>query len=147
MKYRNTPINVKSLDHVVIRAHHAPVLVEFYRDIIGCRVERELPADLGLTQLRAGTSLVDIIAVDSKLGKLGGNAPSSEGHNMDHFCLTIESINELDLIAYLKDKGVRCGNFSERYGAEGFGRSIYLRDPEGNTLELRMQADLDGESQ
>ncbi len=131
------PISVKTLDHVVIRANNAAVLVAFYKDIIGCPIERELPDELGLTQLRAGTALIDIIAVDSQLGKLGGAAPGAVGHNMDHFCFTIESVNESELISYLQENGVRCGKFSERYGAQGYGRSVYLKDPEGNTLELK----------
>ena len=56
---------------------------------------------------------------------------------MDHFCFVIESVNESELISYLQENGVRCGEFSERYGAQGYGRSVYLKDPEGNTLELK----------
>lgn len=138
--FLNNPISVKTLDHLVIRASKPSLLVAFYRDVIGCPVERELPDDTGLTQLRAGTAIIDIIAVDSKLGRLGGAAPGCDGHNMDHFCLTIESVNESDLINFLKSNGVHCGEFAERYGAEGYGRSLYLKDPEGNTLELKFAA-------
>jgi len=134
----NNPISVKMLDHVVIRAKNASALVAFYRDIIGCPVERKLPDEKGLTQLRAGTALIDIIAVESELGRLGGASPSADGHNMDHFCLTIDSVSEEDLIMFLKENGVHCRGFSERYGAEGYGRSLYIKDPEGNTLELKL---------
>ena len=131
-------ISIKAIDHLVLRANNVSVLVEFYSDVLGCSIERELP-DKGLTQLRAGSSLIDIIAVDSELGQLGGAGPGQDAHNLDHFCLTIEAVSEQSLLDYLKEQGVRCGKFAERYGAQGYGRSLYLKDPAGNTVELKYQ--------
>jgi hypothetical protein len=33
---------------------------------------------------------------------------------------------------------VACDEFTTRYGAEGFGPSAYIKDPDGNTIELRL---------
>jgi hypothetical protein len=59
------------------------------------------------------------------------------GNNLDHFCLQIAPFEESALQAYLRGCGVEVGEFEDRYGASGMGRSIYLKDPAGNTVELR----------
>jgi hypothetical protein len=96
-----------------------------------------LSESFGLTQLRAGSALIDIVDVDGELGKPGGPSPGETGNNLDHFCLQIEPFEEQALQAYLEDCGVEVGDFEERYGAQGMGRSLYLKDPAGNTVELR----------
>jgi glyoxylase I family protein len=104
--------------------------------VLGCTAERDQPG-LGLYQLRAGASLIDLITVDGKLGRAGGAAPGYEGRNLDHFCLRIEPYDEPALRAWLASKGVAVGETGQRYGAEGEGPSLYLSDPEGNTVELK----------
>lgn len=131
-------IEVKGLDHIVLRTSNLEGMLHFYRDILHCPVERELP-ELGLTQLRAGTSIIDLVSVDSELGQLGGKAPSQNGRNVDHFCLQISPFNEQDLMGYLTECRLSPEPFAERYGAQGFGRSIYIHDPEGNVVELKAQ--------
>ena len=133
-------IRVLAIDHVVLRTTDVDRLVGFYSDILGCRVERTLPADTGLTQLRAGDALIDIVDVNSELGRRGGRAPGEEGHNLDHFCLRIGPTDEDELIAWLKARGIEAGPMETRYGADGFGPSLYLEDPDGNVVELRPQS-------
>ena len=58
-------IKIKGLDHVVIRAKDSATMCDFYCDVLGCTVERESTAELGLTQLRAGNALTDIVSVAS----------------------------------------------------------------------------------
>ena len=130
-------INPVALDHLVLRTDRYRELIEFYCDVLGCSVERTLSESFGLTQLRAGSALIDIVDVDGELGKPGGPPPGETGNNLDHFCLQIEPFEEQALQAYLKDCGVEVGDFEERYGAQGMGRSLYIRDPAGNTVELR----------
>jgi len=130
-------IRVRLIDHIVLRTRNPEAMVYFYSEVLGCEVERTLPPETGLTQLRAGQSLIDIVAVDSELGRAGGGPPSRSENNMDHFCLQIEPIEKDDLLDWLKSHGVDGGRFEVRYGAEGFGPSIYIRDPDGNTVELR----------
>lgn len=112
-------------------------MLAFYCDVLGCEVEREVP-ELGLTQLRAGNAMIDLVGVDGELGKLGGSAPGPEGRNLDNFCLRIAAMAEEDLTSYLQSRGVNVSGFSKRCGAQGYGKSIYIEDPEGNTVELKL---------
>jgi glyoxylase I family protein len=130
-------LKLEAIDHLVLRARDLPRMLAFYCDVLGCEVEREVP-ELGLTQLRAGNALIDLVGVDGELGKLGGSAPGPEGRNLDHFCLRIAAVAEEDLTSYLQSRGVNVPDFSKRYGAQGYGNSIYIEDPEGNTVELKL---------
>jgi glyoxylase I family protein len=128
--------SIRQLDHIVLRVRDLETMRSFYMDVLGCTAERDQPG-LGLYQLRAGASLIDLITVDGKLGRAGGAAPGHEGRNLDHFCLRIEPYDEPALRAWLASKGVAVGETGQRYGAEGEGPSLYLSDPEGNTVELK----------
>ena len=130
-------IRIKKLDHVVIRVHDAEKMIAFYCQVLGCTVERRSSPEMGLVQLRAGEALIDILAVDSKLGRMGGSGPGKEGLNMDHFCVRLESFQEKTIREHLAQHGVGGSQLETRYGAEGQGPSIYIQDPEGNTVELK----------
>jgi glyoxylase I family protein len=121
---------------VVLRVVDIEAMQRFYCDVLGCREERRQDA-IGLVQLRAGASLIDLVPVDGKLGRMGGAAPGAEGHNMDHLCLRVENYDEPAILAHLKAHGVRLGELGSRYGAQGEGPSIYLYDPQGNMVELK----------
>jgi glyoxylase I family protein len=126
-----------AIDHIVLRSERYRELIDFYCNVIGCTLERETSAEIGLTQLRAGNALIDIVDVAGELGKTGGAAPGPTGNNLDHFCLQIEAFDEAELIDWLGSHSVDCGEFHERNGAQGMGRSLYISDIDGNTLELR----------
>jgi glyoxylase I family protein len=127
---------ILEIDHVVIRARDAARLVHFYCDALGCSVERRQDA-IGLVQLRAGRSLIDIVGVDGPLGRKGGAAPGAQAHNMDHLCVRVEPFDVDAMRAHLETHGARIGEFGWRYGADGEGPSLYIEDPEGNTVELK----------
>ncbi|HJV40850.1 VOC family protein [Caulobacter sp.] len=124
------------IDHVVLRVRDRAVAEAFYMDVIGCVLERRQDK-IGMTQLRAGSSLIDLVEVDGELGRKGGAAPGEEGRNLDHFCLAIENFDLERVKAELRAKGVDLGEEGERHGASGLSVSLYLRDPDGNGLELR----------
>ena len=130
-------IRARMIDHIVLRTQNVEAMVHFYSRVLGCPVERVTRPSTGLTQLRAGDSLIDIVSVDSELGRMGGGPPTAAGNNLDHFCLQIEAIEEDELRAWLDEHGIEAGDFDTRYGARGFGPSLYIRDPDGNTVELR----------
>lgn len=129
-------IYLQGIDHVVLRCQQLAPMLTFYCEILGAKLERRRD-DLGLYQLRAGTALIDLVAVDSPLGQEGGKAPGMEGHNMDHLCLRLEPFDGPAVLAYLQQKGVAHGGIERRYGATGYGPSIYIQDPEGNRVELK----------
>lgn len=124
------------IDHVVLRVRDRAVAEAFYMDVIGCVLERRQDR-VGLTQLRAGASLIDLLEIDGELGRKGGAAPGEEGRNLDHFCIAIENFDLETVKAELRAKGVALGEEGERHGASGLSVSLYLRDPDGNGLELR----------
>jgi catechol 2,3-dioxygenase-like lactoylglutathione lyase family enzyme len=130
-------IRIRAIDHVVLRTEDPEAMVAFYRDVLGCQVERELP-EIGLIQLRAGASLIDIVPVDSELGRKGGGPPDPRGRNLDHLCLQVEGMDEGTLSRWLVEHGIEGVEFERRYGALGFGPSVYVEDPDGNTVELKL---------
>ena len=130
------PIRPAGFDHIVLRIIEKEKMIAFYRDVLGCAVDWDRP-ELGLTHIRAGASLIDLVTVDGKLGALGGAAPGPQGRNLDHFALAIRPFDEAAIRAHLAAHGVEIDDEGPRYGAEGEGPSIYIRDPEGNTVELK----------
>lgn len=135
------PIRPREIDHLVLRVRDLEAMLAFYRDVLGCAVERRRD-DIGLVQLRAGRSLIDLVPVDGKLGRAGGAAPGSEGRNLDHLCLRVEPFDGTAIVAFLRECGATPGEIASRYGAEGEGPSIYVTDPEGNTVELKGPPDV-----
>lgn len=133
--YKN-PILIRAIDHLVLRVINLEKMLSFYSDVLGCSIERQQD-EIGLVQLRAGNSLIDLVPVNGKLGLMGGAAPSREGRNMDHFCLRLDTFDEKSIRAYLAEYGISIGDVVSRYGADGDGPSIYVDDPEGNTVELK----------
>jgi catechol 2,3-dioxygenase-like lactoylglutathione lyase family enzyme len=131
-----SPVRIREIDHIVLRVRDLDTMIGFYRDVLGCPVERRQD-EIGLVQLRAGSSLIDLVPVDGKLGMAGGAAPGREGRNVDHFCLRVESFDAAAIRKHLQEHGVEAGPVASRYGAEGEGPSIYLEDPEHNTIELK----------
>jgi glyoxylase I family protein len=130
------PFTLRKIDHVVLRIRDLDNSLAFYCDAIGCEIEKRQEA-IGLIQVRAGASLIDLVPVDRPLGKMGGAPPAQEGRNVDHFALQVSPFDEAAIRAHLAQHGVEVADSGMRYGAEGTGPSIYVRDPDGNTVELK----------
>ena len=128
------------LDHVVLRVADLDTALRFYCGLLGCTEERRLD-ELGLIQVRAGAALIDLVPVDSPLGRRGGAAPGEGGRNLDHFCLRVEPFDPDAIRTSLKEAGFAPSEVTRVYGAEGFGPSIYVDDPDGNTVELKGPAE------
>ena len=123
------PLRVAELDHVVVRCRDQACSLDFYTRILGCPEERRVEA-IGLVQLRAGASLIDLVPADPP--------PTREGRNVDHFCVGVVAA-DMDAVArWLRAEGVEVlGEPTERYGARGMGTSLYVLDPDGNVVELK----------
>ena len=129
--------SVQRIDHVVLRVRDLARSVDFYRQVLGCRVERQRE-DLGLVHLRAGDSMIDLVGIEGKLGARGGAPAGDEGRNLDHLCLRITPFDEAALVTHLARFGLAPDGPAEvNFGAEGDGLSLYFRDPDGNTIELK----------
>lgn len=122
-------LRIQALDHVVLVVGDVERSVAWYRDVLGLEVLRyaewkDRRAPFPSVRIDEGT-IIDIIP---------GTRPS-DGGNVDHLCFVIE---ETDLTA-LRDSGaldVAEGPVT-RWGARGEGTSLYVRDPDGNLVELR----------
>ncbi len=129
-------IRIRGLDHVVLRVADLARAIDFYTRVLGCREERRLD-ELGLVQLRAGAHLIDLVDVEAPLGRRGGPPAGEQARNVDHFAVQLEHFDEAALRAHLEACGVEPGGVADRYGAEGTGPSMYIRDPDGNVVELK----------
>ena len=129
-------IEIRRIDHVVLRVRDLAASLRFWRDALGCEIERSSEA-LGLYQLRAGESLIDLVPLDGPLGRLGGAPPGSEARNVDHIALALARFDEAAIRARLSAHGIAPGEVAARYGAGGNGPSMYVRDPDGNVVELK----------
>jgi glyoxylase I family protein len=129
-------IRIREIDHLVLRVVDLDSMLRFYCGALGCTVERRQD-EIGLVQLRAGRSIVDLVPVDGKLGRSGGAAPGKEARNLDHFCFRVEPFDEPSIRRHLEALGIEVGPVASRYGAEGEGPSIYVTDPEANVVELK----------
>lgn len=129
-------LRIREIDHLVLRVRDVETMIRFYGEVLGCPVHR-IDAQIGLVQLRAGRGLIDLVPLDSELGRAGGAGPGAEGRNMDHFCLRVDPWDADAIGAHLRAHGVEPGPVKQRFGAEGQGPSLYLTDPEGNTVELK----------
>lgn len=133
-------IRLRAIDHVVLRVRDIEAMRRFYCEVLGAEHVAYRPK-FGMSHLRAGDSMIDLVEVDGMLGKAGGAPPGREGRNMDHLCLRVEPFDQAAIVAHLQAHGVAVGEIQARFGAQGTGVSIYLTDPEGNTVELKGPSD------
>lgn len=130
------PVRVLGFDHIVLRIRDKDRMVAFYTEVLGLSVDRDRP-EIGLTHIRAGAQMIDLVTLDGPLGRMGGGGPGREGRNLDHFALQVRPFDEPAIRAHLAAHGVEVVEEGQRYGADGTGFSLYIRDPEGNTVELK----------
>ena len=121
---RNT---VLGLDHLVLRVKDLAVSIDFYGTVLGASIERELEVPR-IVQLRIGESLLDLVP---------GRKAREKGANLDHFAVRVASFDPAALRRRLARYAIEPGEVKERYGAEGYGPSIYFADPDGNMVELK----------
>jgi catechol 2,3-dioxygenase-like lactoylglutathione lyase family enzyme len=130
------PFRLRAIDHVVLRISDLSASLHFYCEVLGCSVDKRQEG-IGLIQVRAGTSLIDLVPLDGMLGKRGGAGPGHEGRNLDHFAIQIAPFDEEKIRTHLAANGIEIVESGQRYGAEGTGPSVYVLDPDGNTVELK----------
>ena len=121
-------MRISGIDHVVIKVADLDRSIAFYCDVLGCTLDWRRD-EIGLAHLRVGTAFIDLLAANA--------LPTQPAHNMDHLCLTVAGFDAEQVRQQLQDHGVTVGPAAERYGASGWGQSIYVTDPDGNGLELR----------
>ncbi|MEO6623735.1 MAG: VOC family protein [Burkholderiaceae bacterium] len=131
------PFVIAQIDHVVLRVAGLARSEAFYASVLGCVVVKRRD-ELGLVHLRAGSSMIDLISINGKLGAMGGEAAGVQGRNVDHLCLRVDAFDEQAIVAHLALLGVQSrAPASVNFGAEGEGPSLYFQDVDGNTIELK----------
>ena len=130
------PFTLRAIDHVVLRIVDLDASLHFYCDILGCTLDK-VQETIGLWQVRAGASLIDLVPLSGLLGARGGLGPGEGGRNLDHFAIQIAPFDEDKIRAHLAAHGIAIVESGQRYGAQGTGPSVYIRDPDGNTVELK----------
>jgi catechol 2,3-dioxygenase-like lactoylglutathione lyase family enzyme len=129
-------IEIVELDHIVIRCKDVERQMQFYVDILGLEPYR-------VDEYRAGKVFFPSVRVSDgmiiDLFPRPNEEPVGDGpRNLDHYCLTIAPTDLNKVAARLQEQGVTVeGEPKKRSGARGDGYSIYVRDFEGNRVELR----------
>jgi catechol 2,3-dioxygenase-like lactoylglutathione lyase family enzyme len=122
-------VQVVGFDHVVLAVSDVERSLAWYRDVLGLdgvRVEEWRRKEVPFPSVRvSGETIIDLIA----RGADGG------GRNLDHLCLVVEPT---DLVAWAGASGQAIVDGPDRrFGAKGVATSVYINDPDGNTVELR----------
>ena len=129
------PFALEGLDHILLLVSGMKPTVRFYNEVLGCRVEGELP-QYGMLQLRAGAALIDL--VDIAAPEAGwAKPPVTGGRNVDHLCLALGNHDEAELRRHLARHRVEIIEEGVHGGSRGESLSLYVRDPSGNVIELK----------
>ena len=125
-------VKVTGFDHIVLRCADVEASLAFYCNELGLvseRVEEWRRGEVLFPSVRIdATTVIDLLG-DPREGQ---PVPGAQG-NVDHFCLVIEP-TDLDALAAHFPEAKRADGL---FGAQGFASSVYLHDPDGNTVELR----------
>ena len=131
------PFSLLALDHVVLRVPDMARAIAFYTGVLGAYEERRVEK-IGLVQLRAGQSIIDLVDVHADWLKAQGAQPFTPNvRNVDHICLRVEPFDEAEIERHLRQHGIEVSERGTRYGAQGDGLSIYVSDPFGTVIELK----------
>jgi len=126
-------VQVIGFDHVVLRCADVEASLAFYCDELGLapdRVDAWRRGEVFFPSARVdATTLIDLFPV-------GDGPPRADVPNMDHICLVVAPA-DLDALAGRFPGSRRADGL---YGAQGLASSLYVQDPDGNTVELRSYA-------
>jgi catechol 2,3-dioxygenase-like lactoylglutathione lyase family enzyme len=125
-------VRVTGLDHIVLTVADVERSLAWYLGVLGLPGER-------VEEWRRGEVLFPSVRIDATtlIDLFPGQPPASgEPRNQDHFCLVVEP-TDLVALAASGELDVASGPTDGLYGAQGFATSLYVRDPDGNTVELR----------
>ena len=114
-------IRVTGFDHLVLAVADVERSLAWYQDFLGLEGVR-------VDEWREGNAPFPSVRVDAStiIDFIPRRDDSDRGSNLDHLCLAVDPVDLSPL-----------GETGPRYGARGVGTSVYIQDPDGNTVELR----------
>lgn len=124
----------KGFDHIALVTKNMAAMKRFYTECLGLPIENEGKAKAGynVTTLRAGDALLDLFEASPT------NPAPSANLSEEHFCLQATGSSIYDVIATLKRKGLEPTQAEVNNGALGKGLSTFVRDPDGNKVEIKV---------
>ena len=124
----------KGFDHIALVTRNLTAMKTFYCDGLGLAMEQESKAKAGynIVTLRAGDAVLDLFEAGPT------NPAPSANLSEEHFCLCASGSSIYDVIATLKRKGLEPTQAEVNSGARGKGLSTFVRDPDGNKVEIKV---------
>ena len=124
----------KGFDHIALVTRNLAGMKKFYSESLGLPIEHEGRAKAGyqVVTLRAGDAVLDLFEATPT------NPAPSANLSEEHFCLCATGSSIYDVIATLKRKGLEPTQAEVNSGAGGKGLSTFVRDPDGNKIEVKV---------
>lgn len=124
----------KGFDHIALVTRNLAAMKKFYSESLGLPIENEGRAKAGyqVVTLRAGDSVIDLFEATPT------NPAPAANLSEEHFCLRATGSSIYDVIATLKRKGLETTQAEVNNGAGGKGLSTFVRDPDGNKIEVKV---------
>lgn len=118
------------LGHVVFYVRNLPRSVAFYRDVVGLRVAGEIFGGRA-AMLSGGRTHHELLLIEV------GDAPGpAQGRRVGLYHVGWKIGDSLDALRALKDRLDRAGIAIDGASDHTVSQSLYLRDPDGNEVEL-----------
>ena len=124
----------KGVDHIALVTKKLSAMKTFYTEGLGLTLEQESKAKAGysVVTVRAGESLIDLFEASPT------NPAPPANLSEEHICLSATGSSIYDVIATLKSKGLDPTQAEGNSGAKGKGLSTFVRDPDGNKVEIKV---------
>lgn len=124
----------KGVDHIALVTKRLAAMKTFYMEKLGMTLESEGKSKAGynVVTLRAGESLIDLFEASPT------NPAPTANLSEEHICLSATGSSIYDVIAIFKRKGMDPSQAEVNNGSKGKGLSIWVRDPDGHKIEIKM---------